>query len=88
MTTKKRSAGTNDLHDEIDVLRDKISQLISQERERTPAGIMACALIQAAIDFAILMPVNEEPCVQSLKWFVSEIVDAYIKRTVEMPRSN
>jgi len=78
-----------DLHDEIDDFRDKILQLISQlqEQELPDAGIVACALIQAAVDIAILMP-NEEPLVQSLKSFVSTIVNAYIKRTVEMPRGN
>jgi hypothetical protein len=57
--TTKRSAGTNDLHDEIDFFREKILQMLlelQEQQERPEVGTIACALIEIAIDLASLMP--------------------------------
>ena len=57
--TTKRSAGTNDLRDEIDFFREKILQMLlelQEQQERPEVGTIACALIEIAIDLASLMP--------------------------------
>jgi hypothetical protein len=75
-----------DFRDEVYDFRDKILQLV--EQERLDVGIALCALTEAAIDLALLMPDDEEPLAQSLKSFFSMIVDAYMEQIDKTPHGS